>query len=56
MWIPHAEAAVVGMDLERIEEAASSGPKKEAKWKDKKKGKWESRTKVGPKDDIRYCC
>ena len=43
------------MDLERVEEAASSDPKKAAKWKDKKKSKrdsWETRTKVDPKEEI----
>lgn len=56
MWIPRAKAVVLGMDLERVEEAASSDPKKAGKWgKDKKKSKrdsWETRTKVDPKDDI----
>lgn len=55
-WILcRAKAVVLGMDLERVEEAASSDPKKAAKWKDKKKSKrdsWETRTKVDPKDDI----
>jgi len=43
------KAVVLGMDLERVEEAASSDPKKAAKWKDKKKSKrdsWDKKEKA----------